>query len=103
MDEELEIEETREGVERTRGIEEGEADHRIDEFRDIVHRLDDLRDQLRAHNDAVMSRLDSIAGIAVDNGIDETDAPEDAAPEAGDDSTDITERDWEELADDLDI
>lgn len=96
MDEENEI---REGVEETRGIEEGEANHRIDEFRDIVRRLDDLSDQLAAHNDAVMARFDSLAGIASDNGADEgagsyTDEVED---------DDITSRDWDDLADELNI
>lgn len=96
MDEENEI---REGVEETRGIEEGETDHRIDEFRDIVRRLDDLRDQLAAHNDAVTARLDSLASIASDNGADEgagsyTDEVED---------DDITSRDWDDLADELNI
>jgi hypothetical protein len=96
MDEENEI---REGVEETRGIEEGETGHRIDEFRDIVRRLDDLSDQLAAHNDAVMARLDSLASIASDNGADEgagsyTDEVED---------DDITSRDWDDLADELNI
>lgn len=91
--------EIREGVEETRGIEEGETDHRIDEFRDIVRRLDDLSDQLAAHNDAVMARLDSLASIASDNGADEgagsyTDEVED---------DDITSRDWDDLADELNI
>jgi hypothetical protein len=96
MDDENEI---REGVEETRGIEEGETGHRIDEFRDIVRRLDDLSDQLAAHNDAVMARLDSLASIASDNGADEgagsyTDEVED---------DDITSRDWDDLADELNI
>lgn len=96
MNEEDEI---REGVEETRGIEEGETGHRIDEFRDIVRRLDDLSDQLAAHNDAVMARLDSLASIASDNGADEgagsyTDEVED---------DDITSRDWNDLADELNI
>lgn len=96
MDEDNEI---REGVEETRGIEEGETGHRIDEFRDIVRRLDDLSDQLAAHNDAVMARLDSLASIASDNGADEgagsyTDEVED---------DDITSRDWDDLADELNI
>lgn len=97
MDEENEI---REDVEETRGIEEGETDHRINEFRDIVRRLDDLRDQLAAHNDAVMARLDSLAGIASDNGADE-DAGSYTDETEGDD--DITSRDWSELADELNI
>ena len=96
MDEENEL---REGVEETRGIEEGETGHRIDEFRDIVRRLDDLSDQLAALNDAVMARLDSLASIASDNGADEgagsyTDEVED---------DDITSRDWDDLADELNI
>lgn len=96
MDVENEI---REGVEETRDIEEGETGHRIDEFRDIVRRLDDLSDQLAAHNDAVMARLDSLASIASDNGADEgagsyTDEVED---------DDIISRDWDDLADELNI
>lgn len=98
MDEENEI---REDVEETRGIEENEADHRIDEFRDVIRRLDDLRDQLAAHNDAVMSRLDSIAGIASDNGADEGAAP--YREDEDDDEDDITSRDWSDLADELNI
>lgn len=98
MDEENEI---REDVEETRGIEEGEADHRIDEFRDIVRRLDDLRDQLAAHNDAVMGRLDSLAGIASDNGADEGAG---SYRDEGDDEEDnIASRDWADLADELNI
>lgn len=97
MDEENEL---REDVEETRGIEVGEADHRVDEFHDIVGRLDALSRQLADLNDAVMHRLDSLAGIASDNGADEvagsyTDETE------GDD--DITSRDWSELADELNI
>lgn len=96
MDDENEI---REGVEETRGIEEGETGHRIDEFRDIARRLDGLSDQLAALNDAVMARLDSLAGIASDNGADEgagsyTDEVED---------DDIASRDWDDLADELNI
>lgn len=95
-----ENEELRDDIERVRGIDEGEADHRIGEFRDIVGRLDALSRQLADLNDAVMRRLDSLAGIASDNGADEvagsyTDETE------GDD--DITSRDWSELADELNI
>lgn len=100
MDEENEIRYVREDVEETRGIEEGEADHRIAEFRDLVRRLDDLSDQLRAHNDAVMSRLDALSGIASDNGADERERGYEGE---GDDEDDITSRDWSELADELNI
>lgn len=100
MDEENE--ELRDDIERVRGIDEGEADHRIGEFRDIVGRIEDLSTQLAAHNDAVMRRLDAIQGIASDNGADEGEG--ERAPEAeDDDNDDITARDWDDLADELDI
>ena len=103
MDEENEEnEELRNDIERVRGIDEGEADHRIAEFRDIVGRIEDLSAQLAAHNDAVMRRLDAIQGIASDNGADEGEG--ERGPEgADDDSDDITARDWDDLADELDI
>lgn len=99
MDEETE--ELRDDVERVRGIDEGEADHRIDEFRDIVGRIEDLSRQLAEHNDAVMRRLDAIQGIASDNGADEG-APA-VNDEGTDDDDDITARDWDDLADELNI
>jgi hypothetical protein len=88
-------------VERVRGIDEGEADHRIDEFRDIVGRIEDLSRQLAEHNEAVMRRLDAIQGIASDNGADEG-APAVVTDDADDDD-DITVRDWDDLADELNI
>lgn len=99
MDEENE--ELRDDIERVRGIDEGEADHRIEEFRDIVGRIEDLSRQLAEHNGAVMRRLDAIQGIASDNGADEG-APV-ANDEDTDDDDDITARDWDDLADELNI
>lgn len=100
MDEENE--EQRDDIERVRDIDEGEADHRIAEFRDIVGRIEDLSAQLAAYNDAVMRRLDAIQGIASDNGADEGEG--ERGPEgADDDNDDITARNWEDLADELDI
>ena len=91
----------RDDIERVRGIDEDEADHRIGEFRDIVGRIEDLSAQLAAHNDAVMRRLDAIQGIASDNGADEGEgAP---VPDGIDDDDDITARDWDDLADELNI
>lgn len=105
MDEENEI---RDDVEETRGIEENETDHRINEFRDIVRRLDEVMQrvdgvsrQLAEHNDAVMGRLDSMAGIASDNGADEGAGS--YRDESDDEEDDITARDWSELADELNI
>lgn len=96
-----ENEELRDDIERVRGIDEGEADHRIDEFRDIVGRIEDLSRQLAEHNDAVMRRLDAIQGIASDNGADEGDgAP---LPADIDGNDDISARDWDDLADELNI
>lgn len=100
MDEENE--ELRDDIERVRGIDEGEADHRIEEFRDIVGRIEDLSRQLAEHNDAVMRRLDAIQSIASDNGADEGDgAP--VPDDIDDDDDDITARDWDDLADELNI
>lgn len=99
MDEENE--ELRDDIERVRGIDEGEADHRIDEIRDIVGRIEDLSRQLAEHNGAVMRRLDAIQGIASDNGTDEG-APDPVADDTDDDD-DITARDWDDLADELNI
>ena len=99
MDEENE--ELRDDSERVRGIDEGEADHRIDEFRDIVGRIEDLSRQLAEHNGAVMRRLDAIQGIASDNGADE--GAGEPREEDSDDDDDITARDWDDLADELNI
>lgn len=99
MDEENE--ELRDDIERERGIDEGEADHRIDEFRDIVGRIEDLSRQLAEHNGAVMRRLDAIQGIASDNGADE--GAGEPREEDSDDDDDITARDWDDLADELNI
>lgn len=99
MDEENE--ELRDDIERVRGIDEGEADHRIEEFRDIVGRIEDLSRQLAEHNGAVMRRLDAIQGIASDNGADE--GAGEPREEDSDDDDDITARDWDDLADELNI
>ena len=101
MDEENE--ELRDDIERVRGIDEGEADHRIEEFRDIVGRIEDLSRQLAEHNDAVMRRLDAIQGIASDNGADEGDGAPVPDDIDDDDGADITARDWDDLADELNI
>ena len=97
-------EEILEDVEQTRGIEEGEADHRIDEFRDIVRRLEELRDQLAQHNETVLARLDSLAAIAVDNGGGTVGASEDGASDyAQFEGVDVEflQKDWNQLEDEL--
>lgn len=97
-----ENEELHDDIERVRGIDESEADRRIGEFRDIMGRIEDLSAQLAAYNDAVMRRLDAIQGIASDNGADEGEG--ERAPETEDDDIDdITARDWDDLADELNI
>lgn len=96
-------EELRDDIERVRGIDEGEADHRIEEFRDIVGRIEDLSRQLAEHNDAVMRRLDAIQAIASDNGADEGDGAPVPDDIDDDDDADITARDWDDLADELNI
>lgn len=89
-----ENEELRDDVERVRGI---------DVFRDIVGRIEDLSRQLAEHNDAVMRRLDAIQGIASDNGADEGDGAPVPDDIDDDDDADITARDWDDLADELNI
>ena len=41
-------EELKEDIDRDTGIEEGEADHRIDEFRDLLRRLEGLESIVKA-------------------------------------------------------
>lgn len=97
-------EEILDDVEQTRGIEEGEADRRIDEFRDIVRRMEELRDQLAQHSETVLARLDSLAAIAVDNGggtgVASDDGAGDYAQFEGVDE-EFLQKDWAQLEDEL--
>lgn len=104
MDEE-QLDDIREDVQRTRGIEEGEADHRIDEFRDLVRRIEGLETMIREGFARVEERVGAAASIAIDNGA----APVDAGETVNDDAvfdndeidTEFLEKDWDDLAEAL--
>ena len=104
MDEET-LDDIRDDVERTRGIEEGEADHRIDEFRDLVRRIEGLETMIREGFARVEERVGAVTSIAIDNGA----APADAGESVNDDividndeiNTEFLEKDWDDLAEAL--
>lgn len=104
MDEEK-LDDIREDVERTRGIEEGEADHRINEFRDLVRRIEGLQTMIREGFARVEERVGAVASIAIDNGA----VPVDAGKTVNDDiviendeiDTEFLEKDWDDLAEAL--
>lgn len=72
-------EELKEDIDRDTGIEEGEADHRINEFRDLVRRLENiesgimdgfarLESGIKEGFARLVERMGAVASIAVDNG-----------------------------------
>lgn len=105
MDEELQ-----EDIDRNTGIEEGEADHRINEFRDLVRRLENIESGIRDGFARLEERLGTVASIAVDNGAAPLDSQtisereqvptETINPEV---DADFLAKSWDDLADALDI
>lgn len=105
MDEELQ-----EDIDRDTGIEEGEADHRINEFRDLVRRLERIESGIKEGFARLEERLGTVASIAVDNGAAPMDSQtasereqvptETANPDV---DTDFLEASWDDLAEALDI
>lgn len=105
MDEELQ-----EDIGRNTGIEEGEADHRINEFRDLVRRLENIESGIRDGFARLEERLGTVASIAVDNGAAPMDSQtasereqvptETANPDV---DADFLETSWDDLAEALDI
>lgn len=105
MDEELQ-----EDIDRDTGIEEGEADHRINEFRDLVRRLENIESGIRDGFARLEERLGTVASIAVDNGATPLDSQtvsereqeptETINPEV---DADFLAKSWDDLADALDI
>lgn len=105
MDEELQ-----EDIDRNTGIEEGEADHRINEFRDLVRRLENIESGIRDGFARLEERLGTVASIAVDNGATPLDSQtvsereqvptETTNPEI---DADFLAKSWDDLADALDI
>ena len=105
MDEELQ-----EDIDRDTGIEEGEADHRINEFRDLVRRLENIESVTRDGFARLEERLGTVASIAVDNGAAPMDSQtasereqvptETVNPEV---DADFLAKSWDDVADALDI
>lgn len=105
MDEELQ-----EDIDRNTGIEEGEADHRINEFRDLVRRLENIESGIRDGFARLEERLGTVASIAVDNGATLLDSQtasereqvptETINPEV---DADFLAKSWDDMADALDI
>lgn len=105
MDEELQ-----EDIDRNTGIEEGEADHRINEFRDLVRRLENIESGIRDGFARLEERLGTVASIAVDNGVapleSQTASEREQEPTETinpDVDADFLETSWDDLAEALDI
>lgn len=105
MDEELQ-----EDIDRNTGIEEGEADHRINEFRDLVRRLENIESGIRDGFARLEERLGTVASIAVDNGVAPLDSQKDSEREQEPTETtnpevdaDFLAKSWDDVADALDI
>lgn len=105
MDEELQ-----EDIDRNTGIEEGEADHRINEFRDLVRRLENIESGIRDGFARLEERLGTVASIAVDNGVAPLDSQTASEREQEPTETinpevdaDFLAKSWDDVADALDI
>lgn len=105
MDEELQ-----EDIDRDTGIEEGEADHRINEFRDLVRRLENIESGIKEGFARLEERLGTVASIAVDNGAAPMDSQTASEREQvptetvnPDVDADFLESSWDDLAEALDI
>ena len=105
MDEELQ-----EDIDRNIGIEEGEADHRINEFRDLVRRLENIESGIRDGFARLEERLGTVASIAVDNGATPLDSQTVSEREQEPTETinpeidaDFLAKSWDDVADALDI
>lgn len=105
MDDELQ-----EDIDRDTGIEEGEADHRINEFRDLVRRLEGLESIVKAGFATLDERMSAVTSIAVDNGAAPMDSQTASEREQvptetvnPDVDADFLEASWDDLAEALDI
>lgn len=103
-------EELQEDIDRDIGIEEGEADHRINEFRDLVRRLENIESGIMDGFARLEERLGTVASIAVDNGAapmdSQTASEREQAPTETvnpDVDADFLETSWDDLAEALDI
>lgn len=103
MDEELQ-----EDIDRDTGIKEGEADHRINEFRDLVRRLEGLESIVKAGFATLDERMSAVTSIAVDNGAAPMDSQTASEREQvptetvnPDVDADFLEASWDDLAEAL--
>lgn len=103
-------EEMQEDIDRDTGIEEGEADHRINEFRDLVRRLENIESGIKEGFARLEERLGTVASIAVDNGAAPMDSQTASEREQvptetvnPDVDADFLETSWDDLAEALDI
>lgn len=105
MDEELQ-----EDIDRDTGIEEGEADHRINEFRDLVRRLEHIESGIKEGFARLDERMSAVTSIAVDNGAAPSGSQTDSEDEDRtgvtinpDVDADFLETSWDDVAEALDI
>ena len=103
----MDEEQLQEDIYRDTGIEENEADHRIDEFRDLVRRLESIVKEGFAR---LEERMGTVASIAVDNGAAPMDSQTASEREQvptetvnPDVDADFLEASWDDLAEALDI
>lgn len=106
----MDEEQLQEDIDRDIGIEEGEADHRINEFRDLVRRLEGLESIVKAGFATLDERMSAVTSIAVDNGAAPMDSQTASEREQvptetvnPDVDADFLEASWDDLAEALDI
>lgn len=106
----MDEEQLQEDIGRDTGIEEGEADHRINEFRDLVRRLENIESGIKEGFARLEERLGTVASIAVDNGAAPMDSQTASEREQvptetvnPDVDADFLETSWDDLAEALDI
>lgn len=106
----MDEEQLQEDIDRDTGIEEGEADHRINEFRDLVRRLERIESGIKEGFARLGERLGTVASIAVDNGAAPMDSQTASEREQvptetvnPDVDADFLETSWDDLAEALDI
>lgn len=106
----MDEEQLQEDIDRDTGIEEGEADHRINEFRDLVRRLERIESGIKEGFARLEERLGTVASIAVDNGAAPMDSQTASEREQvptetvnPDVDADFLEASWDDLAEALNI
>lgn len=106
----MDEEQLQEDIDRDTGIEEGEADHRINEFRDLVRRLERIESGIKEGFARLEERLGTVASIAVDNGAAPMDSQTASEREQvptetvnPDVDADFLEASWDDLTEALDI